>query len=631
VLARAAALACAVCGWSCCENPPLVTNPAPPRLSALRVTVDDPAALPQGPIGAATSPVSALLVRAFQLATGPGARTALETLVANSNARLGATLGAHPIGAVIPLSSRDLVIYSGTLADSLRARPVAAAGGGTRDGFEAFAGLVQSEVQKARLAGQAPPRVEHYFLWEGRDINAGMPGADSESRRKLALDSFDWALRQVRLDSAGGALLADGAKAVTVVQTDTGYTRNCQFSDDAEATPLRPDLGYDFFTPKADPSDPNEMADWTLGGVLTQPGHGTGTGTVLGSPHNVKGCMPKQDQDKVFGIAPAATLVPVRYTNGIILGLPGYLKPIVQGVAGGHLNLDVRVLNLATSITHASLEGDEWIKQRADVISISQGGVCSEGLETTEQLQCALRNAERQGVIVVAAAGQYPFHSHVLLFGKKPVAFPGRFSTTIAVAGSTILAQPWDESARGPEVDITAPAEWVWRGHTIAKGENPPENGGQPGEETASVGDGTSFSTAITAGVAALWIQSHGGHQALFRQYGPALASAFRFTLKTTAQSPADVCRHLKGSSDAYIDALCRGVTSWDTANWGPGLLNAAAVVAAPLPALADVCGQEKKRRNAQEFALVCPGWTPQSPAPAPLDCGIPAVKTAAR
>src|SRR5262249_19576989 len=155
---------------------------------------------------------------------------------------------------------------------------------------------------------------------------------------------------------------------------------------------------------------------WTLGGVLTQPGHGTGTGTVLASPHKVKGCDPPQEQDRVFGISPAATVVPVRYTNGIILGLPDWLKPIVNGVSGDHRNLDVRVLNLANSITHASAEGDEWVKQRADVISISQGGVCSQGEETTEQLQCALRNAERQGVIVVAAAGQYPFHSHILLF-----------------------------------------------------------------------------------------------------------------------------------------------------------------------------------------------------------------------
>jgi hypothetical protein len=627
---RWAALASALCAAGCCENPRPVADAAPPRLAALRVTAESSRALPRGPSDASSSPVTALLVRAFQLAGAPGARAALETLVAESNTRLGAALGGHTIGAVVPLSSRDLVIYSGTLAESLRARPTAAPGGGARDGFEAFAGLLEAEMQKARSAGQPPPRVEPYFLWEGRDLRGGMPGADSASRRQLALDAWDWALRQIRLDPANRTLAADG-KDVTVVQTDTGYTRNCQFADEAGASPLSPGLGYDFFTPKADPSDPNETSDWTLGGVLTQPGHGTRTGTVLGSPHAVRGCTPPQERDKVFGIAPAVTLVPVRYTNGIILGLPSYLKPVVSGVTGGHLNLDVRVLNLATSLTHAAVEGDEWIKQRADVVSISQGGVCSEGLDSTEQLQCALRNAERQGIIVVAAAGQYPYHSSVLLFGKKPVTFPGRFSTTIAVAGSTILAEPWDESARGPEVDITAPAEWVWRGHTVARGEDPAENGADPGQETASVGDGTSFATAITAGVAALWIQSHGGHDALFRQYGPAVASAFRLTLKKTAQGPADVCRHLQGSADGYVEPLCRGVKAWDTARWGPGLLDAAAVVAAPLPSLDEVCAQEKKRRDAKEYALVCPGWTHASAAAPPLDCAIPAVDVANR
>src|SRR5262249_58888214 len=122
----AAAAARAWAGGGCCENPPLAAQPAPPRLSALRVTVENPAAVSGGPLAAGGSPVSSLLSRAFQLAGAPGARGALEALVADSNTRLSAQLGAHPIGAVIPLSSRDLVIYSGTLADSLRARPTAA-------------------------------------------------------------------------------------------------------------------------------------------------------------------------------------------------------------------------------------------------------------------------------------------------------------------------------------------------------------------------------------------------------------------------------------------------------------------------------------------------------------------------
>src|SRR5262249_54839924 len=202
-------------GWARGGKPLLAAEPAPPRLSALRVTVENPAAVSGGPLAAGGSPVSSLLSRAFQLAGAPGARGALEALVADSNTRLSAQLGAHPIGAVIPLSARDLVIYSGTLADSLRARPTAA-GGTASDGFTAFAGLVSTEVKRATSAGQPAPHLEHYFLWEGRDIRAGMPGKDSASRRKLALDAWDWALKQVRLDTAAATPLADGAKTIAI-------------------------------------------------------------------------------------------------------------------------------------------------------------------------------------------------------------------------------------------------------------------------------------------------------------------------------------------------------------------------------------------------------------------------------
>jgi hypothetical protein len=612
----------------CCSSPPLAANASPARLAAVRVVVadSDEPVLRQNALASGAGSDAALVADALQIAKQPASRADLEALVARTRAGGGGPLGAgaESVGAIVPLGPRDLVFYSGALG-SLRARPSVGLGAAP----DPFTRFVQN-LQSAR-----PSLVEPYYLWEGRDLLRGPVPDDSSRRRAVARDkNWLWAPQHVRMDDAYKALAGRGTPSeVTVVHADTGYTVNCQFSDGQQGTPLHPTDGYNFFEPGPDPRDPNTQEAWTLAGVLTQPGHGTGTASVIASPHTVGACSPPTPwpiADSVHGIAPGATVVPVRYTNGIILGLPDWVEAAASTIAGRDLKLDVRVLNLAQTVFHASHSGDEWVKKRADVVSISQGGVCSEGEKATVQLQCALREAEARGVIVVAAAGQYPYHSNVLLLGRKPVTFPGKFVTTIGVAGSTIYARPWDQSARGPEVDITAPAEWVWRARTV------PTGGGDaspPGSEETDVGDGTSFATAMTAGVAALWVQANGGHDALYERYGPAVGSAFRYVVKHTAQSPADLCEHLEklqGEPPGYREELCRqSKQGWDERNWGPGILNAAGVLALEeLPSRDQVCAEECERRErlGQPCSEVCPkAWNPEAP-PAPLPCDLPAV-----
>jgi serine protease len=76
-------------------------------------------------------------------------------------------------------------------------------------------------------------------------------------------------------------------------------------------------------------------------------------------------------------------------------------------------------------------------------------------------------------------------------------------------------------------------------------------------------GSGTSFATATTAGVAALWVSYH-GWSTLARRYGAEnIARVFKTLLQSTCRTPA----------------------GWDTENYGPGIIDAAALLSAPLPA----------------------------------------------
>jgi Subtilase family len=167
-------------------------------------------------------------------------------------------------------------------------------------------------------------------------------------------------------------------------------------------------------------------------------------------------------------------------------------------------------------------------EQDCRVISISLGGIF---------LGSALRNelnaTADEGRIVVAAAGQ-------------PVRFvvePASYASTIGVAGSTIEREPWRWTARGESVDLCAPAARV------------PRANGKTGEVAA--GDGTSFSTALTAGVAALWFSAHADE--LLAGDPAEILPKFRSLLRQSLEPGAPA--------------------GWDRENFGAGILDAAALL----------------------------------------------------
>ena len=248
-------------------------------------------------------------------------------------------------------------------------------------------------------------------------------------------------------------------------------------------------------------------------------------------------------------------------TGSVILsaagGAIGGHGPFVSGAAPHALLVPIRTTE---SVVLFSMRGlrralDHATAAAAAVISISLGGPF-EGFGT----QRAIRRAIKGGAIIVAAAG-----NHVGF-----VVFPAAFDEPIAVAASDVNDRPWSGSSHGEAVDITAPGASVWRARTIRD---------TSGELTFLVerGSGTSYATATLAGVAALWVSYHGA-STLVQKYG--------------AANIARVFKHL-------LQATCRRPKRWDTDNYGPGIVDATALLKAALPDVVDARKWRDPRRPA--------------------------------
>ena len=189
------------------------------------------------------------------------------------------------------------------------------------------------------------------------------------------------------------------------------------------------------------------------------------------------------------------------------------------------------------------------------VITMSLGGV-----GFSPALRAAIQAAIRDGVIVLAAAGnQVGF-----------VVSPANYGEVIAVAGSNIRDRPWSGSSHGSAVDITAPGESVH----VARAK---KGSGGTNEYSTGLGSGTSFAVALTAGVAALWLAHH-GRDALIARYGKAnLQAVFADALRRSARRP----------------------NGWETSEYGSGIVDADALLAAGLPAAVPPAGVRRRAPQA--------------------------------
>ena len=226
-------------------------------------------------------------------------------------------------------------------------------------------------------------------------------------------------------------------------------------------------------------------------------GHGTATGSVAASAVS----------HVVDGAAPQAKLVPLRC-----------LKSVVR------FNQSL----VAEAVNHARVNG-------AHVVSMSLGGVPSMALHA------AIRRAVDENIIIVAAAGNC----------VGSVVWPARYAEVIAVGGVNAKDQPWRGSSRGRSVDVSGPAEFVLRADA-----RDPAN-----QNAVGGGQGTSFATAMLAGVAACWLSHHGRDQLIEKlPSGMRLQDLFRAMLKKTATVPSGFDTTLYGAG--IVDAL--GMVSQD-------------------------------------------------------------------
>ena len=335
-----------------------------------------------------------------------------------------------------------------------------------------------------------------------------------------ALKKVEWAIAQdtgVRapwrpLDRMPGTDRLAGEGAV-IVQIDTGVTPH----------PLLG--GPDFSFVDVHAADDlfgagHRNIDPLLGGFLRNAGHGTKTSSVIVGRAT--------EELPVSGIAQGAHLVPIRATQSVML----FPKKL------GELDADANRISrgLYTAARGSGFGLRLRPGERVDVISMSLGTV-----PETPGLCQAVKAATDAGIIVVVAAGNQVKHT----------VYPAKCPTAIAVAGTTISDTPWSGSAGSREVAIAAPAEAVWTAAVV--------NGESSCIEASS---GTSFATALVAGLAAEWSVRH-----------------------PLPKDPAVIKANpelLTGRYKVFRDALRETATRWKNPAWqekyGAGIVNATAL-----------------------------------------------------
>ena len=185
-------------------------------------------------------------------------------------------------------------------------------------------------------------------------------------------------------------------------------------------------------------------------------GHGTGVAGIIAAP-KVAGQL-------FVGVAPEATIIPIKITNSQQLSGPAIVATaLTQAVQAG-----AQVVNMSLSTTN------------------------------TPQLKAAVAFARQRGVVVVCAAGN---DAQAQQQNKQVAAFPGAYSSdfdnVIAVSAVDQSDNGGSFDTAGTFVNVAAPGAGV----TIPT----PRSGYATGQ------NGTSFATPFVSGLAALVIATHPG------------------------------------------------------------------------------------------------------------------------
>lgn len=367
-------------------------------------------------------------------------------------------------------------------------------------------------------ADRVEPNFEYVPLSQTTALGASCPSGNG-----------DWAHQYVRLSQGWKFLqsegIADGKEGdgIVIAHLDTGYTKHPEiYDDDEEKSPVLYKHGYNYVEENDSPIDP--FSQFVL---FPNPGHGTKSGSVIASPKGKQGTAGGPDQF-VDGVAPAAHLVPARVHKSVVNVFPFALSRAIWD----------------------AVEDRARIKLESQVISIAMGGPPTWGLWKS------VRQAQKKGVIVVAASGN----------DIGFVVWPARFKEVISATALNASCALWAGASKG-KVDITAPGEIITHAVTDEKG-----NFGY------ATGCGTTYATSHTSGAAALWLQHLGKTQPeALKQLKDTgrLTDAFRSVLAKSAWLPNQPPQGITCSS-----------TIWNSSQSGPGILNVESLLKVNLPSL---------------------------------------------
>lgn len=450
-------------------------------------------------------------VRGFMVDSESSDRTSVESAVATvlgSGWSVGSMKGTTVCFRITnPESAALSVREAWDLAHKLADQPAIAAA----------EPVIEWMIAPPEIGGQSANLETAAALWSGeRPIPA-------------CATSPEWSLDAIQAKAVWSASSAAGkpvqGEGIKIAHIDTGLTNHTEL--ELSDPRILINQGANFYDPQRIGDKPLDPMDADGGDVLRtwfipQNGHGTGTLSVLLSS---VGPQPGSANDQfVSGVAPRATVVPIRVGPTVV-----------------HWNLE----RMIKGIQHAHAAG-------CHVITMSMGGPPPE----TSALQKAVDAAVEDGVIFCSAAGN--------VIGRHDwfpvVVWPAALDQVIAVGGSNCQDKEWSGSSRGPEVNISAPAQDVWHAYG-SKGALQPT---PPTGTSSGPGCGTSFATPAVAGIAACWLAHH-GRQQLINFYGHPryIPRAFAYLLRTVAfRTPA----------------------GWKTKLLGPGIMDGAKLIAAPLP-----------------------------------------------
>lgn len=319
----------------------------------------------------------------------------------------------------------------------------------------------------------------------------GDEGVPSPLNPAWSLDKDHMAIEAARklTPPSGGKQLGEG---VRICHPDSGWTDHV----DLDSGRIDRSFTLNLMEGSNDARDPL--------GYSGNPGHGTKTGSVLISDGGFDANGNTTPPGRIDGLAPKATLVPIRTFNSVIRVLDS---------------------NTARAVRHAT-------KAQCDVISMSLGGRAFFGLER------AINDAVRRDIIVVNAAGN--------CIGM--VVAPASYDNAIAVGATNVDNKPWKGSSKGRAVDISAPGEDVYVADAVA---------GATGIES-SPGNGTSFATAAVAGAAASWIAFHGRDRIKAAQGSLTRRDLFVQAMQASARVPPEWDANRYGKGVLNLDRLLR-------------------------------------------------------------------------